>query len=172
VELGPIAPVVTAAVDEGWFSYGEDTRLLGYGRGLPGRYLATEHLISASKSPVQSQHLVGVYADGTPSGMFWVEPRSETKKTVELHCYMAPGVRGKWVFHQAGVEIIDHLFGNGIYRVEAEPLRINKRAIALLRHYGFKQEAIKVSAMWMDGNVYDTVLMRLLKREWKNRKEN
>ena len=84
---------------------------------------------------------------------------------------MSPSARGKWAFHIAGTEIIDKLFHEGVYRIEVEPLRINKRVVKLLRHYGFTQEGIKKSAFWMDGNDYDIVMMRLLKREWNRKKK-
>ena len=171
VELGPPEHAARAAVDNGWFSHSEDTRLTGYGKGMAGQLLATEHLMGALDQQGDNSRVVGVYQNGLPVGMFWLEYLGEKRKSVTLHCFICQEARGKWAFHVAGVELIDRLFKEGVYRIEVEPLKINKRIVKLLRHYGFKQEGIKRSAFWMDGNDYDTVMMRLLRREWKKRKK-
>lgn len=167
VQLGAPEAAARAAVDKGWFKSGnDDMRLMGFGRGQLGQYMATESLHRALKSNDPNFRALGVYLDGLPVGMFWLEYKGDRKRAVEMHCFVAPEARGKWAFHYAGVELLNELFDNGIYRVEVEPLRINKRLIKLLRHYGFKQEGIRRSAFWMDGNDYDTVMLRMLKREW------
>ena len=171
VELGPPENAARAAVDKGWFTDGEETRLTGYGRGAAGRLLATEHLMEMLERQNGTSRVIGVYQDGIPVGLFWLEYQGEKRKSVGLHCFICKEARGKWAFHAAGVDLIDRLFKEGVYRIEVEPLKINKRIVKLLRHYGFKQEGIKRSSFWMDGNDYDTVMMRLLKREWKKRKK-
>ena len=158
-------------MDKGWFADSDDTRLTGYGKGEVGRLLATKHLRQALESQSGNSRVIGVYQDGIPAGMFWVEYLGEKKKTVTIHCFICPTARGKWAFHVAGSELVNKLFSEGVYRIEVEPLKINKKIIKLLRHYGFTQEGIKRSSFWMDGNDYDTVMMRLLKREWKKRKK-
>jgi len=172
VQLGPPEAVAAAAVDGEWFSDSEDMRLSGYGKGMVGRVRATQGLRDALRAQSSNFKVLGVYQDGSPVGLFWLEYKGDIRKAVEMHCFIGPTARGKWAFHVAGTGILDMLFSQGVYRVEAEPLRINKRMIQLLRHYGFKQEGVKRSSYWMDGNDYDTVLMRLLKREWKKWKES
>jgi len=167
VQLGPPEAVARAAVDGEWFANSDDTRMTGYGKGMVGRVKATEGLRDALARQGSHFKVLGVYQDGLPVGLFWVEYKGDVRKAVKLHCFIGPKARGKGAFYVAGAGLLDLFFSQGIYRIEAEPLRINKRMIQLLRHYGFKQEGIKRSAYWMDGNDYDTVMMRLLKREWK-----
>ena len=169
VLLGPPEPVLAKAAKEHWFAGGEDTRLMGYGKGDLGRLKALEDMADKVGSQSSEFKTVGVYQDGEPVGIFMIQMKGT--KTAELHCYIAPGARGKWAFHVAGIEILEKLFANGVYRVECKPLRINKRLISLLRRkYGFKQEGIRRSSWWMDGNDFDTVTLSLLKREWKKMK--
>ena len=171
VQLGPAAPACVAALDEGWYKDDTCNRLLGYGKGTHGQTEAAAELGNALESNDPNLKMLGVYQDGKPVGLFWVTYEGDKKRTAQIHVTLAPDARGQWVFHHAGTELLNRLFANGVYRVEAEPLRINKRMVKLLRHYGFKQEGIKRSAFWMDNNDYDTVLLRMLRREWK-RKEN
>jgi RimJ/RimL family protein N-acetyltransferase len=171
ITLGAPEFAARAAVDKGWFKDGKDLRLMGYGKGLGGRVEATKHLKDAIERQDANSRVIGVYQDGLPVGFCWMEYLGDRHKTVKMHAFIAPEARGKWAFHIALVELLDKLFSEGVYRVEVEPLRINKRMIRLLRHYGFKQEGIKRSAYWMDGNDYDMVMMRLLKREWMKRKK-
>ena len=171
VLLGPPELAARAAVDEGWFDDENHNRLMGHGKGELGHMKAAEHLADALQSNDPSVRLMGIYCGTDPVGLFWVEYKGAAKRTAEIHATLSskPGVRR--AFHCAGIDIINRLFSNGVYRIEAEPLRINRAMVKLLRHYGFKQEGIKRSAFWMDNNDYDTVLLRMLRREW-TRKEN
>lgn len=171
VQLGPPEPAVLAALDEGWNTDETCNRMQGYGKGASGQWGATHDLGECLGSDDPNLKMVGIYRDDKPVGLFWVVYEGDKKRTVQLHINISPKARGQWVFEHAGRELMAKLFDNGVYRVEVEPLRINKRMVKLLRHYGFKQEGIKRSAFWMDNNDYDTVLLRMLRREWK-RKEN
>ena len=171
VQLGPCEAAIRTAVDKDWFSREDDRRLTGYGKGEMGQLKATQHLLEALSVQDSEHKVVGIYQDGLPVGLFWLEYLGDQRKAVTMHCFICPESRGKWAFHLAGTELLEKLFAEGVYRVEVEPLRINKRLVKLLRHYGFKQEGIKRSSYWMDGNDYDTVMMRLLKREWKKKKK-
>jgi RimJ/RimL family protein N-acetyltransferase len=174
VLLGPPEPVVAHAAKEHWFDSGDDTRLMGYGKGALGVMLALEDVAEKLQRQSKDFQMLGVYQGGKPVGLFMVESKGKRQKTAELHCYIEPGSRGKWAFHLAGLEILGKLFKSGIYRVECRPLKINKRLIRLLRkRYGFKQEGICRSSWWMDGNDFDTVALSLLRRDWKElKKEN
>jgi len=171
VQLGPPEPAARAAIKDGWYSDDQCNRLLGYGKGTHGKTEAADNMATCLSSDDPNLKMLGVYRDGAPVGLFWVVYEGDKKRTAQIHVNIAPGARGSYVFQRAGTALMNLLFSNGVYRVEAEPLRINKRMVKLLRHYGFKQEGIKRSAFWMDNNDYDTVLLRMLRREWK-RKEN
>jgi hypothetical protein len=147
-------------------------RLMGFGKGEGGCVKATEGLSDALKmNDGENFRLIGVYRGSEPMGLFWVYYLGDETRTAKIHVTASNKPGMKQAFHKAGLNVINQLFENGVYRVEAEPLRINKRMVGLLRHYGFKQEGIKRSAFWMNNNDYDTVLLRMLRREWK-RKEH
>lgn len=58
-------------------------------------------------------------------------------------------------------------FRDGVYRVEAEVLSINKPAVRVLQHFGFHRESRLTSAWSMDNNEYDLIMLRLLRKDWK-----
>ena len=165
--LGPPEPVAAKAAEEHWFNHEDDTRMLGFGKGRAGYLQAIESLGDGIRGKFPGTRVLGVYHGGDPAGFLWITSKHASSKTAELHAYIKPESRGKWAFHGAFTEVLGKLFGNGIYRVTLEPLKINRKFITLLRtKYGFKQEGIHRSSLWMDGNPYDTVTLRLLKREW------
>lgn len=168
VQLGPPEPIAAKAAEDHWFSHEDDTRLLGFGKGRAGYLLALENLDNGVNGKLLGARMLGVYSGGEPAGFLYIEHKDPASKTAQIRPYIAPEFRGKSVFHDAFTESLDKLFSNGIYRVVMEPLKINRRLITLLRtKYGFKQEGIHRSTLWMDGNPYDTVTLRLLRREWK-----
>jgi RimJ/RimL family protein N-acetyltransferase len=171
VLLGPPELAARAAVDEGWFDDQRDNRLMGHGKGELGHMKAAEHLRDALANNDPSVRLLGIYSGTSPMGLFWIVYKGDNKRTAEIHATLPHKTGRDRVVHGAFVKVMDQLFSNGVYRVEVEPLRINRSMVKLLRHYGFKQEGIKRSAFWMDNNDYDTVLLRMLRREW-TRKEN
>lgn len=169
--LGAPELAARAAVDDGWLDDPSSNRLMGYGKGEIGCTKAIEDLADTLSGAKEGSKLLGIYRGAEPVGLFWVQYRGDRTRTASIHFTASHRPNIRRAFHDAGKELMDLLFSNGVYRVEAEPLRINKRIIKLLRHYGFKQEGIKRSAFWMDNNDYDTVLLRMLRREW-TRKEN
>lgn len=169
ITFGDPSVAAKHAVKNGWFKSSDDTRLMGYGKSA-GYARVIHDIKSLIKTPEKypDTRLVGVYRDGSPCGFIWVEYLGEQTKTVVLHCYVPKEYRGKWVFHVGIKKLLKTLFKTGIYRVECHPLRINKRLISALRKYGFKQEGVKRSSLWMDGEVHDQVLMRVLRKDWRN----
>jgi hypothetical protein len=171
ITLGPPELAAKAAVDEDWFDNETTNRLMGHGKGEIGSMKAVVHLAEAITGNNPALKLMGFYCGTEPVGLFWVEYKGDNRRTAEIHLTASDKPATRRAFYKAGIDLINLLFSNGVYRVEAEPLRINKGMIKFLRHGGFKQEGIKRSAYWMDNNDYDTVLLRMLRREW-TRKEN
>ena len=171
VLLGPPQVAARAAVEEGWYEDSSHNRIMGYGKGEVGCTRAIEHLAEGIESVDPNLKVLGVYDGIKPMGLMWLVYKGDPKRTAEIHATFSqkPGVNRCML--EAFEKLLSNLFSNGVYRVEAEPLRINKDMIQFLRHYGFKQEGIKRSAYWMDNNDYDTVLLRMLRREW-TRKEH
>ena len=90
VTIGPPDLAMRAAVDNDWFSDGEETRLLGYGKGRTGSMLAFKDLAESLKSSDENSRVVGVYQDGIPVGLFWVQYMGDRKRSASLHCFIAP----------------------------------------------------------------------------------
>lgn len=84
----------------------------------------------------------------------------------DLYVFIAPKERR----HGYGRQILDYMlstiYNAGYYRVEVHILRINKGGIAFLREAGFTWESTKKAALWMDNNVYDVAVLRLLRPAW------
>jgi len=170
--LGPPELAARAAVDEGWFLDEEDTRMFGFGRGGSGKMRATEFLRDTLLAQGGDDfEMVGIYLGTKPVGMLWVKTYPEVMRSVKIHPFIAKDQRGNGVFSEAMATAIDSAFSSGVYRIEMEPFRINKPIIGALRKMGFKQEGIKRSAYWMDNNDYDTVMLRMLRREWTKLRE-
>ena len=168
IQLGPPEMAARAAVDQGWFHDEEDVRLMGFGRGYGGMQRATEALGDLLEpDPESDVQMFGIYEDASPVGFMWVKSYPDVHRAVQVHTFVSKDRRGNGVFTGAFSKLMDLVFASGIYRIEAEPLRVNKAVINALRSMGFKQEGIKRSSFWMDNNDYDTVLLRMLRREWK-----
>lgn len=170
IVLGDPRIAAKAAVNEDWFADPEDLRLMGFGK-IAGKATALHNLRTLMDSNDPNVRIMGVYYNGKPVGFVWVVYLGDVTKTVAIHAFAEKGTRGSWAFHLGIKKLLDNLFKNGIYRVEAHPLRINKKMISILKNYGFTQEGIKRSSHWMDGEVHDTVILRMLRREWKEKKK-
>lgn len=55
-----------------------------------------------------------------------------------------------------------------LHRVELDVYSYNTRAIGLYKKLGFKKEAVRREHNFYNGKFYDTIIMGLLDREWKN----
>ena len=173
LELGPITNQTTeVALAQGWFDDEVENRKQGFGKGDQGRLLARKGLLQVLSRDKENPntHMLGVTVGVEPVGYVVLEAHEAPLRTVELYVYLAPSVRGQGYFK----EILDSLLGplfqaRDVYRVESEVMRINKPAIKALRQYGFVQESVKKGTRWMDGNVYDSVMLRVLRPEFKDR---
>jgi RimJ/RimL family protein N-acetyltransferase len=77
---------------------------------------------------------------------------------------------GKGYGEEASRLIIDHGFKKlKLHRIELDVYSYNKRAIKLYQKLGFKKEAVKREHNFYNGKFYDTIIMGLLKREWKQK---
>jgi RimJ/RimL family protein N-acetyltransferase len=163
VQVGSPERAAQVCIEERWL---EDPKMLGFGAGMPGELVATEALMGALNMNGPLNQLLGIYDGAIPCGLVWVQYLGDAKKTATGHILISPKYRGRFIFEKSLSMLIDKLFKGGVYRIELEPLKINKRVIKLLRHYGFKQEGIKKSSFWMDDNCYDQVTLRMLRKDW------
>ena len=170
LELGPIDNSLTArAVDEGWFDNEVENRKQGFGSGDNGRLLARKGLLQILSKDKENPatNMLGVYQADDPVGYVVLDQHREPFRTVDLFVYLVPSVRGKGLFQAILDSLLGPLFkARDVYRVQCEVMRINKPAIKALRQWGFIQESVKKGTRWMDGNVYDTVMLRMLRPEF------
>lgn len=65
--------------------------------------------------------------------------------------------------------LIKHCFDDiGYNRITASILSNNRRALALNKKSGFKEEGVFKESFHMDDNFYNVVQLAILKKEWKN----
>ncbi len=167
VTLGKITPeLVDAVVEGGWFEDEATNRLEGFGLGLDGIENAYETFQGAVQGRVT---ITGIYRRGVPVGFIAWLPRDADGKRVSVHMHLAPEAQGYGVGSAALSRWLGVAFRDGVYRVESEVLHINKPAVRALEHIGFHREGRLTSALWMDDNPYDLILLRLLRKDWKFR---
>ena len=76
--------------------------------------------------------------------------------------------RGKGMGYFAITEILRHAFDDlNLNRVELKVLPDNEPALALYRKAGFTQEGLLRQYAFKDGRYRDTVIMSILREEWK-----
>ena len=173
LELGPITNQTTeVALAQGWFDDEVENRKQGFGKGDQGRLLARKGLLQvlSRDKEIPNTHMLGITIGVEPVGYVTLEAQPAPFRTVDVFVYLVPSVRGKGYFKQVLDSLLGPLFqARDVYRVEVEVMRINKSAIKALRQYGFVQESVKKGTRWMDGNVYDSVMLRILRPELKDR---
>ena len=166
VFLGAItSDLLTEAVESQWFDNEEDNRLLGFGKGITGTVESRrrfQNFIEGSDTFIPQ----GIYLHGKPVGICGVNVDSNKHKTGTITIYVPPKNRHYKVSTTSILALCDTFFNSGGYRLEVQVLRINKLAIDFFRKYGFTQESIKKSSHWMDNNVYDEVILRMLRKDW------
>lgn len=162
----PDTDLLNRCVDEGWFDDDPSNWQGGYGRGLAGKVAFRADFLDSLHLPDDKVKVVGVYRGAAPCGFVTISPLSEQHKTVAIRMYLHRAYRGLGIAPTALFKLLKSIFAAGAYRVEIELLRLNKSAIKWLKHSGFTQEGIRRGAHWMDNNVFDTVVMRMLRFEF------
>jgi RimJ/RimL family protein N-acetyltransferase len=157
----------TTAVDNNWFDDSDTNWRMGFGRGLSGGVAFRDQFLSDLSRPDTQLKVIGVYHNLTPIGFATIETASAEHKTVRLSLFISKEYRGRAFSLTALYKLLRTIFNAGAYRVEIETLKINKKAIKWLRYKGFTQESIKRSAHWMENNVFDSVVLRMLRPEFK-----
>jgi len=165
VSLGQITnDLINSVIDDKWLHDEQSNRRSGFGLGNDGRVLAYKAFKLVVTERITA---TGIYRRGEPVGfMVWV-PRSFDGRRVSIHMHIAPEAQGYGVGPAAMHQWLGVAFADGVYRVEAEVLHINRPAVRALEHYGFHREARLTSAWWMDNNFYDLILLRMLRKDWK-----
>lgn len=92
-----------------------------------------------------------------------------TSRSCQLHMMIGDtNQRGKGMGTFAFNEIIRHAFDDlNLNRMEAFILTDNAASLALCRKVGFKEEGLLRQYTFKDGEYRDTVIMSVLREEWK-----
>ena len=92
-----------------------------------------------------------------------------TSRSCQLHMMIGDqNQRGKGMGTFAFNEILRHAFDDlNLNRMEAFILTDNAASLALCRKVGFQQEGILRQYAFKDGEYRDTVIMSVLREEWK-----
>lgn len=65
--------------------------------------------------------------------------------------------------------MLDYGFNSlNLHRVELMVVDYNKRARKAYKNIGFVEEGVKREAVFIDGKYHDTIMMGILKKEWKS----
>ena len=167
IYLSPVnKELLKASVEDGWFDCSESNWKLGYGRGVSGAIAFRNQFLRDLDRDDKDVKVIGIYKNLTPIGYATVSPKSDLHKVVDLDIFLAKDFRGKTFAPTILDKLLSSIFKAGAYRVEVETLKINREAVKWLRHSGFTQEAIRRSSHWMENNVFDRVVLRLLRSEY------
>jgi RimJ/RimL family protein N-acetyltransferase len=79
---------------------------------------------------------------------------------------LLPPFRGQGIGRRLVREILSHVFGKGLTRVELEVFASNKIAVGLYEREGFVIEGRKRFARFLDGVTDDILIMGCLRDEW------
>jgi RimJ/RimL family protein N-acetyltransferase len=168
ISIGPVTTSLRkAAVEDGWFDNEEDNRNMGFGSGETGRAAIREGFAGLLASDTGEVFLVGIYRTGDPVGYFVIEQVGGQSKTAKLHMYVCPDGRKHDVFRTSLLRMLSLLFENGTYRTECEIFSFNKKALSAFLNLGFKREGYKRASYWVDGNPMTQVLIRMLRKDFK-----
>lgn len=168
ISIGPVTTSLRkTAVEEGWFDNEEDNRNLGWGSGEVGKTAGREAFISFLNDDVNAAFVMGIYEAGVPAGFLVVRQFEPAFKTAVIHPYVSRSHRKFNVFRTAMLRAMALMFESGIYRIEACPLSYNKPAVSAFLSLGFRREGYKRAALWVDGNPMTQVLMRMLRKDFR-----
>jgi RimJ/RimL family protein N-acetyltransferase len=151
-----------------WLDDESSNRQQGFGKGSDGRIVARDGLLELLKREDESDNfgLIGVFLQGEPAGLSAVE-LTKQHRTVDMNIFIRPDERGTGYGSALLKYFLEQFFSSGIYRVQADILRINKQAVGFARANGFTWESTKKSSYWMDDDVFDVAHMRMLRPQWK-----
>ncbi len=152
----PVPELATAALEGRWLE-GE----FPHRSGRESVEAAKQWFLEAWQGN-DNYRMIGVYEGGKPVGFLVLEDRGEKTVGLELAIHGSLGTATTAV-----ASLLDTLFSNGVYRVEAEPLSVARDVVTQAIHFGFWKEGRKRAAKWLDGRPYDAVLLAMIKPRWQ-----
>lgn len=109
-----------------------------------------------------------IWVEGIRVGYFRLTNFSKTNRNVYIGADIHPDHQGKGYAYQAYLDFIPRVFFTwGFHKISLEVLSTNQRAINLYKKLGFIEEGRKRDEV-LKGDIYiDSILMSILKDEWK-----
>lgn len=109
-------------------------------------------------------------ADGRIIGTFTLWHVDERNRRAEIGFALARDVWGQGYMREALTAAIDHSFGPlDLTRLEADVDPSNDAALGLLEKLGFRREGLLRERWRVGGEVQDSVILGLLRRDWNSR---
>ena len=108
--------------------------------------------------------------DGEKIGYFRMSNYSEMNKNIYIGADLHENYRGKGFGYLAYKMFIDFLFETiNLHKISLEVLETNGIAMKLYKKLGFVEEGRKREEIKKGGLYFDSVIMSILKSEWKRR---
>jgi RimJ/RimL family protein N-acetyltransferase len=113
-------------------------------------------------------YIIEVYNEKV--GYFRTSNHSEMNKNIYIGADLHEDSRGMGFGYAAYDLFINHLFNTyDLHKISLEVLETNGRAIHLYKILGFVEEGRKREEIRRGGMYFDSVIMSILKSEWKKR---
>lgn len=109
-----------------------------------------------------------IWVDEVRVGYFRITNYSKTNRNLYIGADIHPDFQGKGYAKEAYKLIIPQLFEEyNLHKISLEVLVTNHRAIALYVKLGFLHEGTKRQEVLKDNKYIDSIIMSILKDEWK-----
>ena len=109
-----------------------------------------------------------IILDSIVVGYFRLSNYSKENKNIYIGADIAPEYTGKSIATEAYTKFIPYLFTTyNLNKISLEVLHTNQRAINLYNKLGFVKEGIKREEILKNGNWIDSIIMSILKSEYK-----
>jgi RimJ/RimL family protein N-acetyltransferase len=104
-------------------------------------------------------------------GYFRLSNYSEANHNLYVGADLHKEHRGRGFAYQAYIQFIPFLFKEyDLHKISLEVLATNERAFNLYKKIGFKVEGIKREEVLKEGQYINSIVMSILKNEWKDKK--
>jgi len=111
-----------------------------------------------------------IYFDKDKIGYFRLTNYSESNKNIYVGADLHEDWRGQGLSYMSYEHFIPYLFKSyQLHKISLEVLANNTRAIKLYKKLGFVEDGIKREDVLKKTGYVDSIIMSLLKKEWKER---
>jgi len=108
-----------------------------------------------------------IYHDGEIIGQAALKNIRWFNRKAELSLFIKPEYQGKKLGRKILEKLMEHAFGKlNFYRLEAEVLEYNEKALKLVESLGFTMEGKLRQAKYFNGRYYDIFRYGILKQEF------